>query len=210
MKLLTAVCPKPVGALDVSDGLLEKRLPDDGLNMLGWLKAPVCPNWEVFWPKPDCAFVGAEVLNRLGWVLPKMFVLNWEDVPWPPNRDVDDPTGCDEELAPNGAGAGVPKIEGAAADDDEEGNAGELKAGAEAPNVFCANGLELGVVLLEKGLAGLADDWPNTFVCVVDELKPGIPVDGGAEACGPPKFELSQGHQSSRIKASRIIKLFNC
>jgi len=35
VKLLTAVCPKPVGALDVSDGLLEKRLPDDGLNMLG-------------------------------------------------------------------------------------------------------------------------------------------------------------------------------
>lgn len=109
-------------------------------------------------------------------------------------------------MAPNRPGAGVPKMEGAAADDDEEGNAGELKAGAEVPNVFCPNGLELGVVLLEKGLAG---DWPNTFVCDVDELKPGIPVDGGAEACGPPKFELSQGHQSSPIKASRIIKLFN-
>jgi len=51
---------------------------------------------------------------------------------------------------------------------------------------------------------GLADDWPNTFLCVVDELKSGIPVDGGA-----PKFELSQDHQSSPIKASRIIKLFN-
>jgi hypothetical protein len=57
--------------------------------------------------------------------------------------------------------------------------------------------LELGVVL-EKGLA---DDWPNAgegekaFVCVVDELKPAIAVDWGAEASGLPKFELSQGHQ---------------
>jgi hypothetical protein len=57
--------------------------------------------------------------------------------------------------------------------------------------------LELGVVL-EKGLA---DDWANTsegekaFVCVAYDLKPAIPVDWVAEASGPPKFELSQGHQ---------------
>ena len=81
-------------------------------------------------------------------MLRKLLVPNGEDVPWEAvlNRDVDDLNACDEELSPNGAGVGVPKVEGAAADDveegnDEEGNGGELKAEAEVPNVFGANGI---------------------------------------------------------------------
>jgi len=126
--------------------------PDGGkLNKLDWLKAAVCLKGAVFGPKAkaDCAFVGAAELNNWdGWVLRKLLVPNGEDVPWEAvlNRDVDDLNACDEELSPNGAGVGVPKVEGAAADDveegnDEEGNGGELKAEAEVPNVFGANGI---------------------------------------------------------------------
>ena len=56
-------------------------------------------------------------------------------------------------------------------------------------------------------LEGLDDDGQNTagWGKAAEQT---VPVGWGAKASGPPKFELSQGHQSSPMKDSRVIKLF--